>query len=69
MSNSDKRRLDARAVAGGALGVEYVGQIDGSNYDEHLRSPAVQAVIESAREAGRSYEGCDPTASRAGDIA
>jgi len=51
-------------VAGGALGVEYVGQIDGSSYEEHLQSPDVQAVIERAREAWRLQHGSDPAAGR-----
>ena len=67
MKTTDKRKSDPPAVAGGALGVEYVGQIDGSSYEEHLRSPEVQAVIARAREAWRSSQGNDPAATRAGD--
>lgn len=60
------RKSEPPTMAGGALDVEYVGQIDGSSYDEHLRSPAVQAVIASARSSWRSLYGNDPDADRIG---
>ncbi|MGH2879114.1 MAG: hypothetical protein ACRDK4_05845 [Solirubrobacteraceae bacterium] len=68
MSTSDKHRLAPLAVAGGALDVEYVGQIDGLSYEEHLRSPEVQAVIERARAAWRLDQGNDPAEGRLGGL-
>lgn len=56
---SDKRKSDLPVVAGGAYGVEYVGEIDGECYQEHFQSPEVQAVIARARRSWRLSQG-DP---------
>jgi protein involved in polysaccharide export with SLBB domain len=51
------RKPDLPAVAGGALGVEYVGEIDAAGYQEHLQTPEVQTLIARARASWRRPQG------------
>jgi hypothetical protein len=59
MTVRDKRKSDLPTVAGGASGIAYVGEIDGDGFQEHLRSPEVQAVIARARQSWRLSQGGD----------
>jgi len=44
--------------------VQIVGRVSRRRYERHARSPAVQRLIESARESWKQRYGTDPAAQR-----
>ena len=64
MALTDRPNTNIATARNGALEMPVIGQIDGREYDEHVKATEVQEISARARRAWMKAYGQDPASAR-----